>query len=149
MADLSLLKRSPMVGVPTVEELEQPNGERCLSPTKEWTASVSDLPQGQALSALYMMMGMMGAPAPVILTVAAVKFADLDKKIDWETWINTRSNWMDEDKKGAIQLLKSIDARIEQIKSGVSSPFSLKPPAAPAEAAPAQTKKPEDDWNIN
>jgi hypothetical protein len=153
--DLSQLKRAPVEGAPNVEELELPSGERCLSPTKEWVEAISSQPQGKALSAVYMIMGMLGAPSAVILTIAAVKFADANKKIDWENWITNRSNWHEDDKKGAINLLKSIDLRMEEIKAGTMSgkdPLAAMKQILSGESSKVEApkaKKPEDDWNIN
>ena len=144
MTDLSHLKFTPYPGVPNVEEVEQSTGQRCLMPTKEWSAAIASTSQGDALHALYMILGLLGVPAHVILTIAAVRVADADKKINFETWITTRSNWSEEDKTGAIHVLKTVDMKVGDAKNAKSGAlFGEELPKLPDE------KKPEDDWNLN
>lgn len=141
---LAQLKYTPFPGVPNVEEIEQPTGERCLAPTKEWSASLGGSPEAQALTAFYLVLGIMGAPSQVIMTIAAVKFADTEKKINFEEWIETRSGWSKDDKEGAILVLKTVDVRAERIKTGdKSSLFGDLP------GLEEKVKDLEDDWNLN
>lgn len=140
------LKHAPYPGVSNVEEVEQPTGERCLTPTREWSTSIAGKPEGAALGTFYMLMGLMGVPPQVILTIAAVKFADAEKKIDFEKWITTRSNWKKEDQEGAILVLKTVEVRVEEMQKNKLSG------AGPRDGLPAlqgATKNPDDDWNLN
>ena len=141
---LASLKYTPFPGVPNVEEIEQPTGERCLAPTREWSEKLAGSPEGQALTAFYLVLGIMGAPAPVIMTIAAVKFADAEKKINFEEWISTRSGWSKDDKEGAILVLKTVDVRAERIKVGDKSKLFGDLPGAEE-----KVKNSKDDWTLN
>ncbi len=143
------LKFTPYPGVENVEEVELPSGERSLSPSKEWSNSIADTTQGQALSALYMILGLLGVPSRVILTIAAVKFADQSKKIDFEKWISTRSGWSKEDQAGAILVLKTVDMRAEDRKNGNLSALGASPSPFDLPKKKEESKDPNDDWNLN
>lgn len=126
-----------MPGAPNVEEVEQPGGRRTLSPTKEWSAQISGTPKGDAMHAFYMLMQVLSVPAYVILTIAAVKFADDTKSIDYVEWINNRSNWPEEDKQGCLQVFKTVEENLKKRGIGLETPAT-------------ETKKSlEDDWTVN
>lgn len=141
------LKYTPYPGVENVEEVELPSGERSLAPSKQWSNSIADTPQGQALSALYMILGLLGVPPRVILTIAAVKFADQNNKIDFEKWISTRSGWTKEDQAGAILVLKTVEMRAEDRKNGKLPALGTAP--SPFDLPKEKSKSPEDDWDLN
>jgi hypothetical protein len=123
-----------------VEELEQESGERCLAPTREWSENLDPV-LAQGLQALYFIMAGAGVPAHVILTIAAIKFADKMKKIDAEKWVLSRSNWNEMDKTGAIDVLKTLDAPGDD-------PLGVINRLADPKGEPSP-KNPDDDINMN
>lgn len=135
---LSQLKCSPFPGAPNVEELENSLGERCLSPTKKWSNEVCNTPLGATVGAFYSLLVLLGIPSQVILTIAAVKFADDGKKIDFEDWIRNRSNWREEDKEGALLVLKGPLPPLENF-DGSLNPIKIS----------EEKNSSKDDWNLN
>lgn len=136
-----------------VLELEQHDGSRTLTPTHEWTESLSKNQElAQSLSAFYITMGILGLPAHLILTVAAIRFADEHKKINIDEWLESRSGWTQEDKDATKMMIKMAD--IAKLGGGgikVDSVQVLSGDDAKEFFAKEYSpkKSPGDDWNIN
>lgn len=92
-----------------IEEMESSTGTRFLAPTPQWIFLTSLKPDFSLLTLFVGMLRSRGYDNEVVLSTVAIRFVDLDNKVDWKKWIKERSNWSEKKQESAISLIEDIE----------------------------------------